>query len=80
MKRDLAGAVDWRTNELIWVEREKQNTLLFIQPYWNVVQHNSNLKVIHLNMTNFSIHSTRPVEIRLASEYGLRLQLHFLPP
>jgi transposase len=79
-KRYLAGAVDWRTNELIWVEGQKKNTLLFIQLLWKPVQHDSNAKVIHVIPDNFSIHSTKQVEISLTTEHGLRLRLHFQPP
>lgn len=79
-KRYLAGAVDSRTSELIWVEGEKKNTLLFIQLLWKLVQHYSTAKVIHVVLDNFSIHSTKQVEISLATEHGLRLRLHFLPP
>jgi transposase len=71
-KRYLAGAVDWRTNELIWVEGQKKNTLLFIQLLWKPVQHDSNAKVIHVIPDNFSIHSTKQVEISLTTEHGLR--------
>lgn len=79
-KRYLAGAVDSRTNELIWVEGEKRNSLLFIQLLWQLVQHYANAKVIHVILDNYSIHSTQQVELSLASEHGQRLRLHFLPP
>ena len=35
----LAGALDAETGELIWVESEKKNSLLFIQLLWRLTQH-----------------------------------------
>lgn len=80
VKRYLAGAVDSRTGELIWVEAEKKNTLLFINLLWKLVQHYRAAKVIHVILDNFSIHSTQQVEVSLATAEGQRIQLHFLPP
>jgi transposase len=79
-KRYLAGAIDSRTGELIWVEDEKKNTLLFIYLLWELVQHYRDAKVIHVILDNYSIHSTQQVEVSLATAEGQRIQLHFLPP
>jgi transposase len=79
-KRYLAGAIDSRTGELIWVEGEQKNTLLFITLLWELVQHYRDAKVIHVILDNYSIHSTRQVEVSLATAEGQRIQLHFLPP
>ena len=80
VKRYLAGAVDCRTNELIWVEGENKDGMLFILLLWELVQHYSDAKVIHVILDNYSIHSTRQVALSLQTEQGQRLQLHFLPP
>lgn len=80
VKRYLAGAVNSRTNELIWVEGEKKDSLLFLRLLWELVQHYSDAKVIHVILDNYSIHSTGQVELSLATEHGQRLRLHFLPP
>ena len=80
VKRYLAGAVDSRTGELIWVEADQKNTLLFINLMWKLVQHYRDAKVIHLILDNYSIHSTQQVEVSLATTEGQRIQLHFLPP
>lgn len=80
VKRYLAGAVDSRTGELIWVEADQKNTLLFINLMWKLVQHYRDAKVIHLILDNYSIHSTQQVEVSLATAEGQRIQLHFLPP
>lgn len=80
VKRYLAGAVDSRTNQLIWVEGEKKDGMLFILLLWELVQHYSDAKVIHVILDNYSIHSTQLVEVSLNTEQGQRLRLHFLPP
>jgi transposase len=79
-KRYLAGARDARTGDLIWVEGEKKNSLLFIRLLWELVQRYSEAKVIHVILDNYCIHKTQQVEVSLATEQGQRLRLHFLPP
>ncbi len=79
-KRYLAGAKDVHTGELIWVEGEKKNSLLFILLLGELVQRDPPAKIIHVILDNDGIHKTRQVEISLATEQGRRLQLHFLPP
>jgi IS1 family transposase len=79
-KRYLAGAVDSRTGNLIWVEGEKKNTLLFTNLLWELVQRYQEAKVILVILDNYCIYSTRQVEASLASAEGQRIQLHFLPP
>lgn len=80
VKRYLAGALDVRTGELVWVEGERKISLLFILLLWELVQRYADAKVIHVILDNYSIHSTKQVEISLDTEQGRRLRLHFLPP
>lgn len=80
VKRYLAGALDVRTGELVWVEGERKNSLLFILLLWELVQRYPNAKAIHVILDNYSIHSTKQVEISLDTQEGRRLRLHFLPP
>jgi len=79
-KRYLAGAQDVRTGELIWVEGEKKNSLLFIHLLWELTQHYNEAKKIHVILDNYSIHSTEQVRLSLETPEGQRLVLHFLPP
>lgn len=79
-KRYLAGARDARTGDLIWVEGETKNSLLFIRLLWELVQRYPEAKVIHVILDNYCIHKTQQVEVSLATEQGQRLRLHFLPP
>lgn len=80
VKRYLAGALNARTGELIWVEAERKNSLLFLLLLWELVQRYRDAKVIHVILDNYSIHSTKQVQSDLDTEEGRRLRLHFLPP
>lgn len=79
-KRYLAGAQDAQTGELIWVEGEKKDSLLFIRLLWELTQHYRDRKKIHVILDNYSIHSTEQVQLSLETPEGQRLELHFLPP
>ena len=79
-KRYLAGAQNVRTGELIWVEGERKTSLLFIRLLWELVMHYREAQVIHVILDNYSIHSTKQVEVSLKTPEGRRLKLHFLPP
>jgi transposase len=79
-KRYLAGAQNVRTGELLWVEGDKKNSLLFIHLLWELTQHYRDAKTIHVILDNYSIHGTQQVELSLETPEGRRLQLHFLPP
>jgi len=80
VKRYLAGALDARTGQLIWVEGEKKNSLLFIRLLWELTQHYPEAKKIHVILDNYSIHHTEQVKQSLSTEQGQRIKLAFLPP
>jgi transposase len=79
-KRYLAGALDAKTGELIWVEGERKSSLLFIQLLWALHLRYPDAKKIHVILDNYSIHHTEQVKATLATEAGQRIALHFLPP
>jgi transposase len=79
-KRYLAGAQDAATGQLIWVEGDKKDSLLFIRLLWELTQRYRTAKKIHVILDNYSIHSTQQVELSLATPEGRRIELHFLPP
>ena len=79
-KRYLAGAMDSRTGELIWVEGESKNSILFLQLLWALHLHYPHARKIHVILDNYSIHHTEQVKTALATEAGQRFVLHFLPP
>jgi transposase len=79
-KRYLAGAIDSRTGELIWVEGDRKDSLLFIRLLWELTQRYPHTKRIHVILDNYAIHSTEQVHLSLETSAGRRLVLHFLPP
>lgn len=79
-KRYLAGAQNAQTGELLWVEGDKKNSLLFIRLLWKLTQHYPDAKRIHVILDNYAIHSTQQVKLSLETTAGQRLELHFLPP
>jgi transposase len=79
-KRYLAGALNATTGELIWVEGDSKNSLLFIRLLWELHQRYPDAAKIHVILDNYSIHHTREVETTLATTAGQRFALHWLPP
>lgn len=79
-KRYLAGAIDSRTGELIWVEGDRKDSLLFIRLLWELTQRYPRATRIHVILDNYAIHSTEQVRLSLEAAAGRRLVLHFLPP
>jgi transposase len=79
-KRYLAGALNAKTGELIWVAGDSKNSLLFIRLLWELHQRYPEAQKIHVVLDNYSIHSTHEVETTLATPDGQRFALHFLPP
>jgi transposase len=80
VKRYLAGAQNVRTGELIWVEDERKDTILFLWLLGVLVRRYPEAKRIHVILDNYSIHHTQRVKAALATLEGQRVRLHFLPP
>lgn len=78
-KRYLAGAMDARTDRVMWVAGERKNSALFIAMLRKLQKEYAGAKVIHVICDNFSIHDSRQTKLWLA-EFGQRIRLHFLPP
>ena len=79
-KRYMAGAMDAETGELIWVEGDSKNSILFIQLLWALHLRYPDAKKIHVILDNYSIHHTEQVKRSLCTLAGSRIRLHFLPP
>lgn len=79
-KRYLAGALDAHSGELIWVEGDSKNSMLFVWLLWELTQRYPHARRIHVILDNYSIHHTALVQTCLRTEQGSRLKLHFLPP
>jgi transposase len=79
VKRYLAGALDARTGQLVWVEGERKASALFIALLTRLLQTYAQAPVIHVILDNYRIHDSKIVHAALSS-FGGRIQLHFLPP
>ena len=79
VKRYLAGALDARTGQLLWVEGERKTSALFITLLDRLLQTYAQAPVIHVILDNYRIHDSKIVHAALAG-FGGRIRLHFLPP
>ncbi len=78
-KRYLAGSLNAKTGELVWVEGDHKDTLLFIRLLWELHLRYPGARKIHVILDNYAIHSTEQVSQTLATPAGTRIELHFLP-
>ena len=79
VKRYLAGAYDPIHRRLIYVEGDRKASWLFLNLLRALLEACRGLRVIHLILDNYIIHKSQVTKAWL-DEFGLRLQLHFLPP
>ena len=79
LKRYLAGALDARTDRLVWVKGQRKNSRLFLELLKKLLATYAGKEVIHLILDNYIIHSSRQTRLWL-EEFGSRVRLHFLPP
>ena len=79
LKRYLAGAMDAKTDRLVWVKGERKNSRLFIDLLKKLLAEYAERKVIHVILDNYTIHSSQQTKLWLA-EHGRKIRLHFLPP
>jgi len=78
-KRYIAGALNAKTGEIVYVTAEKKDTDLFIRLLAELKQVYPKAKRIHLILDNYSIHSSKNAEIALR-HFAKNFVLHFLPP
>lgn len=78
-KHYLAGALDSRTRNLVWVDGIHKDSALFCRLLDALVDAYPKARVVHVILDNFSIHSSRLVARKLEQLDG-RVRLHFLPP
>lgn len=79
IKRYLAGAMDARTDRLVWVRGDRKRSVLFIALLRKLLRVYADRKVVHVILDNYSIHSSGQTRAFIA-EHGEKLRLHFLPP
>lgn len=78
-KRYLAGALDVRTGQLLWVEGTKKTSALFVDLLVKLYHAYPKARVIHVILDNYRIHSSCFTNLALQQAEG-RIVLHFLPP
>lgn len=79
VKRHLAGAMDAKTDRVVWVKGDRKNSRLFIELLKKLLRLYADKKVIHVVLDNFTIHSSKQTRQWL-EEFGDKFRLHFLPP
>lgn len=79
VKRYMAGALDARTGQLLWVEGERKNSALFIALLNHLRDNYPRAAVIHIVLDNYRIHDSKIVQAALQG-FGGQIKLHFLPP
>jgi transposase len=79
VKRYLAGALDARSGQVLWVEGERKTSALFIALLNRLLQTYPAAPVIHVILDNYRIHDSKIVHAALAG-MERRIRLHFLPP
>jgi transposase len=78
-KAYLAGALNHRTGNIVWVEGDQKRSWLFLNLLRALLGTYRRARVLHLILDNYVIHKSRIVQMALA-ECGHRIRLHFLPP
>jgi len=77
-KRYLAGALDARSGELVWVSAANKDSWLFIRLLVKLWQRYPRAPVIHVIVDNYSIHHSALTKWALRCAGG-RIKLHALP-
>lgn len=78
VKRYMAGALNARTGRMHWVTATHKRSGLFIDLLRLMSRVYAAMRVVHLIVDNYGIHSSRQTQLALV---GLpRIRLHFLPP
>ena len=77
-KRYLAGALDVRSREVIWVEGEQKDSYLFVRLLAKLHFRYKAAKLIHVILDNYCIHDCALVSWALLQAGG-QIKLHYLP-
>lgn len=80
VKRCVAGGLNPKTGNIVWVVGERRNSDLFIEFLRAVRTAYPAAKTIHLIVDNCRAHSSLKVQAALEKEFGGTIVLHFLPP
>src|SRR5262249_41927657 len=75
----IAGALDARRGDIVWVAAEKKNSDLVVELLAKIRKIYPRAKRIHLILDNFIIHSSKRTELGFRA-FGDLFVRHFLPP
>jgi len=78
-KHYVAGALNAKTGELVWVDGPSKCSALFCDNVDAIVEAYPEAAAIHIILDNYIIHKSKITERRLLP-YGDRVRLHFQPP
>lgn len=78
-KRYFAGAMDARSDKVLWVRAQRKNSSLFILLLRRLLKEYADKKRIHVILDNYCIHHSHQTRAWL-KEHGQKVRLHFLPP
>ncbi len=78
-KAYLAGALNHKTGNIVWVEGDQKRSWLFLNLLRALLRTYRRARVLHIVLDNYVIHKSRIVQAAMA-EWGHRIRLHFLPP
>ncbi len=79
-KHYLAGALNARTGQVLWVSNGRKNSYLFLLLLRRLREAFPRARKLHVILDNYGIHSSTLVQHALTEEFGGRIVLHFLPP
>jgi len=79
-KHYLAGALNTRTGQVLWVGNGRKNGYLFLLLLRRLHAAYPQARKLHLVLDNYGVHSCQLVQRALHDEFGGRIVLHFLPP
>jgi transposase len=79
-KRYLAGALDVRTREVVWVEGERKTSYLFLDLLDKLRRTYPEVPRLHVILDNYKIHKSEIVAAALGGYLAGKIELHFLPP
>jgi transposase len=78
-KHYVAGSLNAKTRQLVWVEHHKKNSTLFCKLVWRLRQRHRRAKCVHLILDNYIIHKS-DFTLRVLKSMSHKVRLHFLPP
>jgi transposase len=78
-KRYLAGALNFKTRRLTWVEGASKNSALFVKLIDELLLRYRGVTTLHIVLDNFRIHTSHAVEVAKL-RWQDKVQFYFLPP